>query len=382
VAAPDIVVFLGPSLPVDEARRILPACYLGPARCGDVLRARRLQPRVMAVIDGLFGTTPAVWHKEILVALDDGIAMYGASSMGALRAAELERFGMIGVGRIFEAYREGTASAVQVEQDGKEGLLVLGPDDGRAVAAGKVMMHIQGVKSLEAASGAFDAARQRLSKAWGRPLQPQPLPEAGLSLAFARAEQAGMFHVEMAATRETRDDPEWLLPDDFRDAVATTVDGGAAVRFQRKDEVRVVRRADGMPDLWVLDRPADHARAELRRVEAARSRDAWAAALSAALRLDPTGAEPTTMLDMVQSKGGRWDVECLRAAFKALDASWPEWRGEASRRSAVEAELRAAWKEARQILGLSQESSADERDALEAALREGLAAPPTPAPSK
>ena len=104
---PDIVVFLGPSLPVDDARRILPARYLGPARCGDVLRARRLSPRAIALVDGLFASTPATWHKEILLALDDGIAVFGASSMGALRAAELAPFGMIGVGAIFEAYRDG-----------------------------------------------------------------------------------------------------------------------------------------------------------------------------------------------------------------------------------------------------------------------------------
>jgi hypothetical protein len=102
-----VVVFLGPSLAVDEARRVLAARYLPPARCGDVLRARRLKPRVIAVVDGLFETTAAVWHKEILLALEDGIGVLGAASMGALRAAELAAFGMVGVGAIFEAYRDG-----------------------------------------------------------------------------------------------------------------------------------------------------------------------------------------------------------------------------------------------------------------------------------
>jgi len=121
VDGPDIVVFLGPSLPVDDARRILPARYLGPARCGDVLRARRLSPRAIALVDGLFASTPATWHKEILLALDDGIAVFGASSMGALRAAELAPFGMIGVGAIFEAYRDG------VYTDDDEVALLHGP---------------------------------------------------------------------------------------------------------------------------------------------------------------------------------------------------------------------------------------------------------------
>jgi len=102
-----VVVFLGPSLAVDGARRVLAARYVPPARCGDVLRVRRLKPRVIAVVDGLFETTASVWHKEILLALEDGIRVFGAASMGALRAAELAAFGMVGVGAIFEAYRAG-----------------------------------------------------------------------------------------------------------------------------------------------------------------------------------------------------------------------------------------------------------------------------------
>src|SRR6516225_8350783 len=74
VDASDILVFLGPSLPADEARRILPARYLPPVRCGDVLHARRMKPRAIAIIDGLFELTASVWHKEILLALEDGIA--------------------------------------------------------------------------------------------------------------------------------------------------------------------------------------------------------------------------------------------------------------------------------------------------------------------
>ena len=103
----EIVVFLGPSLSADEARRTLRARYLSPVRCGDVLRVRRLKPRAIAIVDGLFESVASVWHKEILLALEDGIAVYGATSMGALRAAELEPFGMIGIGTIFEAYRDG-----------------------------------------------------------------------------------------------------------------------------------------------------------------------------------------------------------------------------------------------------------------------------------
>jgi hypothetical protein len=101
------VVFLGPTLPVDDARKLLDGLYLGPVAQGDVYRATRARPGAIAIIDGFFHQVPAVWHKEILWALKCGIRVFGGSSMGALRAAELEPFGMVGVGRVFEAFRSG-----------------------------------------------------------------------------------------------------------------------------------------------------------------------------------------------------------------------------------------------------------------------------------
>ena len=102
------VVFLGPSLPLTEAKRLLPgASFLPPARQGDVWRALELRPRVLALIDGVFESAPSVWHRELLDALAAGVQVLGASSMGALRAAELQGLGMIGVGAIFEGYRSG-----------------------------------------------------------------------------------------------------------------------------------------------------------------------------------------------------------------------------------------------------------------------------------
>lgn len=106
------VVFLGPTLPLAEARRLLPdARFAPPVRCGSLLALGRLQPPVhvqdVAIIDGCFESVAAVWHKEILWALRRGMRVYGAASMGALRAAELADLGMRGVGEIFEGYRSG-----------------------------------------------------------------------------------------------------------------------------------------------------------------------------------------------------------------------------------------------------------------------------------
>jgi hypothetical protein len=106
------VVFAGPSLSAARARAILPgAIVLPPARCGDVLAALRLRPSAIVLIDGLYDTTPAPWHKEILWALEAGVPVVGAASMGALRAAELDRFGMTGVGAVYRDYRDGQRHA-------------------------------------------------------------------------------------------------------------------------------------------------------------------------------------------------------------------------------------------------------------------------------
>jgi hypothetical protein len=103
-----IAVFLGPSLPAREARRLLPdARVFPPARQGDVWRALARRPRAIALIDGVFESEPSVWHREILDALDAGVPVIGAASMGALRAAELAGQGMRGVGRIYRWYRDG-----------------------------------------------------------------------------------------------------------------------------------------------------------------------------------------------------------------------------------------------------------------------------------
>lgn len=103
-----IFVFLGPTLPVAEAKRILPeAIYLPPVSQGDILKAVPRRPRVIGIIDGYFEHVPSVWHKEILWAMKQGIHVFGASSMGALRAAELAAFGMVGIGKIYESYASG-----------------------------------------------------------------------------------------------------------------------------------------------------------------------------------------------------------------------------------------------------------------------------------
>jgi hypothetical protein len=106
-------VFLGPTLPVASAMRLLgDAVYLPPVAVGDVYQlVREARPRRIAIIDGYFERMAAVWHKEILWAMESGVAVWGAASMGALRAAELAAFGMVGVGRVYRDFARGTLTA-------------------------------------------------------------------------------------------------------------------------------------------------------------------------------------------------------------------------------------------------------------------------------
>ncbi len=102
-----IAVFLGPSLDAEAARALLPANYYPPVRMGDVYRLLTTGVRLIVIIDGVFHKATPVWQREILAALRQGITVVGASSMGALRAVELDAYGMIGLGTVVDWYRSG-----------------------------------------------------------------------------------------------------------------------------------------------------------------------------------------------------------------------------------------------------------------------------------
>jgi TfuA protein len=104
---PGIVVFLGPSLSRDRAEQILEADYRPPAKRGDIYRAAKEEARIILLIDGVFFQECSVAHKEVIYALETGAKVLGASSMGALRASELDIYGMEGIGRIYQAYKSG-----------------------------------------------------------------------------------------------------------------------------------------------------------------------------------------------------------------------------------------------------------------------------------
>jgi len=74
---------------------------------GDIYRLLGTNVQIIALIDGVFHSEQSVWHRELLEAVDAGIRVIGASSMGALRAVELNGLGVEGHGTVFDWYRDG-----------------------------------------------------------------------------------------------------------------------------------------------------------------------------------------------------------------------------------------------------------------------------------
>lgn len=109
------VIFIGPSLDTEKARQILDVEYRPPARKGDFMRLTTSLDdtrTIVGLVDGYFlldyPPTPIEVYQLIV---RRNIHVIGSSSIGALRAVELEKFGMIGVGTIFELFKCGKLDA-------------------------------------------------------------------------------------------------------------------------------------------------------------------------------------------------------------------------------------------------------------------------------
>jgi hypothetical protein len=141
------VIFAGPSLP-PAVRPANPAIeWRPPVKQGEMYQAALTRPAIIGIIDGYFEVTPTVWHKEILWAMTQGIHVYGSASIGALRAAELSSFGMVGVGRIFVAYRDGILA------DDDEVAVLHGPEELGYPAVTEAMVNIRATLEQAVAEG-------------------------------------------------------------------------------------------------------------------------------------------------------------------------------------------------------------------------------------
>jgi hypothetical protein len=158
------VVFVGPTLPRADAESVLQeVVYLPPARQGDVFRAvRKYRPRAVGLIDGAFRDVPAVWHRELLWAMQAGVHVWGAASMGALRAAELAPFGMRGVGCIFAAYRDGRWGDDPTPfEDDDEVAVIHAPADAGAAPLSDAMVDLRATLDRAMAEGVIDPDTSR-----------------------------------------------------------------------------------------------------------------------------------------------------------------------------------------------------------------------------
>jgi hypothetical protein len=97
------IVFAGPSLGAAKLRSLSTAVHAPPIKRGDLEAVDEYD--VIVILDGEFGQSDSVSPKEILAVLGKGKTVIGAASMGALRASELDRSGMIGVGWVYDYFR-------------------------------------------------------------------------------------------------------------------------------------------------------------------------------------------------------------------------------------------------------------------------------------
>ena len=187
------VVFVGPTLAPQDRATAGDFHWLPPVAQGDVYRAVRRGERAIGVVDGYFSGAPAVWHKEILWAMTQGVPVFGAASMGALRAAELHEFGMRGVGRIFEAFRDG------VLEDDDEVAVVHGPAEIDYLAASEPMVNIRATLALAEARGVVGAASKR---ALERCAKAMFFGERSWPALISAAETQGVAQCEREALRD------------------------------------------------------------------------------------------------------------------------------------------------------------------------------------
>ena len=117
-----VLVFAGTSIGHKDAVEVLDATYWPPISRGDIEKAMKQGYTVIGIIDGIFFSRADVAHKEIIRAIKEGIMVIGGCSMGALRASELDVYGMTGVGQIYEWYRDG------VIEDDDEVAVATNPD--------------------------------------------------------------------------------------------------------------------------------------------------------------------------------------------------------------------------------------------------------------
>src|SRR5208337_4709253 len=208
--------------------------------------------------------------REILWALSEGTHVFGAASMGALRAAELAPFGMRGVGAIFAAYRAGRWPGEDTSfEDDDEVAVIHAPAEAGGAALSDPMVDLRASLTAAEEEGVIDpvgrSALVAVMKSLHFPVR-----------SFTRLDQeARAILGEAAATRlsdwlagnrvaQKRLDAIAMLEDIARLLVSDPPPFRAPFRFERalvwEQFVRATAVADGADDLVLqelrLDPPA------------------------------------------------------------------------------------------------------------------------------
>lgn len=207
----EVILFVGPTLTAAQIRQELAAELWPPAARGDLLQAALREPRAIGLVDGYFDRVPAVWHKEILWAMSRGIHVFGAASMGALRAAELADFGMEGVGEIFAQYRDG-----RLEDDDEVAIIHAAAERGyRPLSEAMVNLRatLRAAERAGVVSAATGKALTTLAKSLAYPERSYPaLLSAAAAHALPAAELARLERwLPEGAVNQKRDDARALL---------------------------------------------------------------------------------------------------------------------------------------------------------------------------
>jgi hypothetical protein len=106
VTPPSTAVFVGPTLPRAVAAAALPHARVeAPLGRGELIRLRSEGVSTFVIIDGVFAQRLAIAPSEVVDTAMAGARVIGASSLGAIRAAECWPAGAEGIGAVYRLYR-------------------------------------------------------------------------------------------------------------------------------------------------------------------------------------------------------------------------------------------------------------------------------------
>jgi hypothetical protein len=181
------VVFAGPSVDRHTVLAHLPGADVRPpVQRGDLRDLYHAGHRLFVLIDGVFSHGLAVSPREVVDVLRGGATVVGASSMGAVRAAECWPAGMQGVGVVFRLFRAGI-----IDSDDEVAVMTDPEQDYRAISVALINVRfaarkafVRGLLSKDESDAIVRAAEDLhfLQRTW-----PVILQKAGVSAGFRDA---------------------------------------------------------------------------------------------------------------------------------------------------------------------------------------------------